>query len=115
MIKSSKQTNIIFIIKLALLSLIFCLPKAPVGLERDNNFFSSLSHSKAYSFLLPSNAHFEHKVLKKIPLLESTTPDAPVYLAPQSIVLENSIPTYSFSKTDHFISSSFARGPPLHS
>jgi len=107
--------NIISIIKLALLSLIFCLPKAPAGLEPDNPVFSSLSQSKVHSFLLPSNGHFEHKVLKKIPLIVNVIPDAPIELRPQSIVLDNSIPTYSFSKTYHFIICSFARGPPQHS
>lgn len=115
MTKVLKQMNIISIIKLAILSLIFCLPKAPAGLERDTPIFSSLSQSKVHSFLLPSNGHFEHKVLKKIPLIESVLPDTAIKLTPQLIVLENSIPTYSFSKTDHFIICSFARGPPLHS
>jgi hypothetical protein len=115
MTKVSKQTNIIFIIKLAILSLIFCLPKAPAGIERDTSVFSSLSQSKVHSFLLPSNGHFEYKVLKKIPLIESVIPDTAIRLTPQLIALNNSIPTYGFSRTDHFIISSFARGPPIHS
>lgn len=115
MIKVLKQTNIISLIKLTLLSLIFCLPKAPLGIEQDHHFFSSISQTKTNSFLLPTNGHFEHKVLKKIPLVEGKLPEAPTYLTPPFVVLENSIPTYSYSKTGHFINSSFARGPPLHS
>lgn len=112
MIKVSKQTNIALLIKLILLSLMLCLPKAPVNPEHDN-FFSNISKSKVYSFLIPSNAHFEHKVLKKIPLIESSLPATTAYIEVLVTVLDNSTPTYSLSKVAHFISSSFARGPPL--
>lgn len=114
MTKGQKTINITLLIKLLVLSFIFCLPKAPAGLEFDN-FFSNVTTSKIHSFMIPSNVHFEHKVLKKIPLLESTQPVTVVYFIPHYTILENSIPSYSLSKTSHFITSSYARGPPLHS
>lgn len=114
MTKVLKQTNIILLLKLLVLSFIFCLPQASESLEQDN-YFSKSAASKIHSFIIPSNIHFEHKVLKKIPLLESTLPIALTYFIPQYTILENSIPGYTHSKTSHFINSSFARGPPLHS
>jgi hypothetical protein len=114
MTKVLKQTNIILLFKLLVLSFIFCLPKAPASFEQDN-YFSKTTSSKINSFILPSNVHFEHKVLKKIPLLESTLPIVSLNFTPQFTTLANSTPSYTHSKTSHFINSSFARGPPLHS
>lgn len=114
MIKAHKQTNIILLLKLLILSFIFCLPMTPANLEQVSNS-SNISASKIHSMMMPSNVHFEHKVLKKIPLLESTLPATPVYINLHFTVFSNTIPDYTHSKTSHFIASSFARGPPLHS
>lgn len=114
MIKAWKQTNIILLLKLFLLSFIFCLPQTPAGLERDH-FFSNVTQTKINSFILPSNVHFEHKVLKKIPLIETPLPLSLGHLQFHQLTLENSTPDYTHSKTCHFINSSYARGPPIHS
>jgi hypothetical protein len=111
MSKALKQTNIILLLKLIVLSFIFCLPKAPAEFSADL-FFTKVTESKISSFFLPSNIHFEHKILKKIPLLESALPDALSHLTFSFIVTPDSIPPYTHSKISHYITSSFARGPP---
>jgi len=112
--KVHKQTNIILLLKLLILSFIFCLPISPENLDQDN-FLTLVSASKIHSIMVPSNVRFEHKVLKKIPLLESTVPEVAVYLNPHYTIFSKTIPDYTHSKSSHFIASSFARGPPLYS
>ena len=113
MIKFSKQNNIISLIKLILLSLIFFLPKAPIKFESKIHFLTSLSSIKTSTFLIPSNGHFEQKVLKKIPLLESIHEITYFLFIPLSYLSDISITTYNFIKISHFISSTLARGPPI--
>ena len=114
MIKVSEQNNVISLIKLILLSLIFCLPKAPAEFESNNHFFNNISSIKTNIFLVPSNGHFEQKVLKKIPLLEGINEITYFFFIPLSYLLDSSILSYSFIKISHFITSTLARGPPLH-
>lgn len=114
MIKALKQTHIISLIKLFVLSFIFCLPQAPANFEQDY-FVSHVTQSKINPFILPSNVHFEHKVLKKIPLIETPLPLSLGTLQFHLLTLESSTPDYTHSKTSHFITSSYARGPPIRS
>ena len=115
MINVSKQMNITSLIKFILLSLIFCIPITPVGIERDTHSLKSFSQLNVYSFLVPSNSHFEHKVLKKIPLIECPTPKTITYYISKLCVLNNSTPNITLIRTSYFITSSSARGPPIHS
>lgn len=107
-----KKYNILPIIKLVLISLIFCLPKVPLESRSTTQVFSNLSSLKTYTFLLPSNGHFEHKVLKKISLIESFKLTTKLSLRIFSYLLDHSLPSYTFIKISYFISSSLARGPP---
>ena len=114
MIKVPKQNNTLSLIKLILLSLIFCLPKVTIELESKIHYLNNLSSIKPNTFLVPSNGHFEQKVLKKIPLLESASEITYFLFIPFSYLLNNSIVIYSFIKLSHFINSTLARGPPIH-
>lgn len=114
MTQPHKQTNIILLIKLAVLSFIFCLPIAPSSYAEEH-FVGQNTQSKINPFLLPSNIHFEHKVLKKIPLVERVLPEATLYLTFNTVTLLNVTPKYTQSKSSHFVESVYARGPPLYS
>ena len=115
MINISKQMNITSLIKFILLSLIFCIPQSPVEIEHNTSSFKSISLTNVYSFLIPSNSHFEHKVLKKIPLVESPILINFSYSILRTDVLNCLEVKDTPIETSYFISSSLARGPPSHS
>lgn len=115
MLKLLKEINIISLIKLFLLVSIFCLPKSPVVINQDGQFLKSISQNNTYYYLIPTNGHFEKKVLKNLPLIECPVANSPTYLFSNITTLDIFIPTYNLISSKYFIYSSLPRGPPLHS
>ena len=111
----NRAASILVFFKLFLLSLLFCLPK--IGpIESTESFLKFQPKSEIHSPFISHQANFEQKLIKKIPLFLDgfflTKTFDPHFTI---IALEDSTPIFTFSKTCHFITSSFARAPPHNS
>jgi hypothetical protein len=102
------------LLKLLILSLFLILPRVSTP-ESAENYIKAQDKSEIFSQFLSHQSHGEQKLIKKIPaLLKSFYEEHPLpyfYAVTKSI----STPTFTSSKTQHFLESSLARAPPHYS